>query len=148
MEPASLPRFPYGRYNDGYLQQDVQAIRNLYSSNGFRDVKVSSRIQDDYAGAEGHLAVFIHIEEGPQWFVSNLSLEGVAASDRPALESMLASSRNQPFSEASVADDRDNFLNYYYGGGYLNATFDYDTTRAEQPNHVKLLFVFRRGGRE
>jgi outer membrane protein insertion porin family len=47
MEPARLPRFPYGRFNDAYLQQDVQAIRNLYSSNGFRDAKVSSRIEDD-----------------------------------------------------------------------------------------------------
>jgi outer membrane protein assembly complex protein YaeT len=148
MEAARLPRFPYGRFNDAYLQQDVQAIRNLYASNGFRDVNVSSRIEDDYAGAEGHLAVFIHIEEGPQWFVSDLSLEGVAANDRPALESMLASSRNQPFSEASVADDRDNFLNYYYSLGYLNATFDYDATPAEQPNHVNLRYVLRPGGRQ
>jgi len=148
IEPARLPRFPYGRFNDAYLQQDVQAIRNLYSSNGFRDVKVSSRIQDDYARAEGHLAVFIHIDEGPQWFVSDLSLEGMAASDRPALESMLASSKNQPFSEASVADDRDNFLNYYYSRGYLNATFDYDTTPAKQPNRVNVHYVLRPGDRK
>jgi outer membrane protein insertion porin family len=148
MEPARLPRFPYGRFNDAYLQQDVQAIRNLYSSNGFRDAKISSRIQDDYAGAEGHLAVFIHVNEGPQWFVSDLSIEGVAANDRPALESMLASSKNQPFSEASVAEDRDNFLNYYYSRGYLNATFDYDTTPADQPNRVNLRYVLRPGGRK
>jgi outer membrane protein assembly complex protein YaeT len=126
----------------------VQAIRNLYTSNGFRDVNVSSRIQDNYAGAEDHLAVFIHIEEGPQWFVSDLSLEGVAANDRPALEGMLASSKNQPFSEASVADDRDNFLNYYYSLGYLNATFDYNTTPAGQPEHVNLRYVLRPGGRQ
>ncbi|HMJ62714.1 MAG TPA: BamA/TamA family outer membrane protein, partial [Bryobacteraceae bacterium] len=148
IEPARLPRFPYGRFNDAYLQQDVQAIRNLYSSNGFRDVKVSSRIEDDYARAEGHLAVFIHIDEGPQWFVSDLSLAGMAASDRPNLESMLASSENQPFSEASVADDRDNFLNYYYSRGYLNATFDYDTTPAAQPNRVNVHYVLRPGERK
>jgi outer membrane protein assembly complex protein YaeT len=148
MEPATLPRFPYGRFNDAYLQQDVQAIRNLYSSNGFRDVKVTSRIQDNYQGAEGHLAVFIEITEGPQWFVSDLVIEGVEAGDRPALEGMLASSRNQPFSEASVADDRDNFLNYYYGRGYLNATFDYDAAPADRPNHVNLRYVLRPGARK
>jgi outer membrane protein insertion porin family len=148
IEPARLPRFPHGRFNDAYLQQDVQAIRNLYSSNGFRDVKVSSRIQDDYAGAEGQLAVFIKIEEGPQWFVSDLSLEGVAESDRPALESVLASSKNQPFSEASVADDRDNLLNYYYSRGYLNATFDYDMTPAGEAHHVNLRYVLRPGARK
>jgi outer membrane protein insertion porin family len=148
IEPARLPRFPHGRFNDAYLQQDVQSIRNLYSSNGFRDAKVTSRIQDDYGGAKGHLAVFIEIEEGPQWFVADLLLEGVVASDRPALESMLASSRNQPFSEASVADDRDNFLNYYYSRGYLNATFDYDTTPAKQANHINLRYVLRPGARK
>jgi outer membrane protein insertion porin family len=148
MEPAALPRFPYGRFNDAYLQQDVQAIRNLYSSNGFRDVKVTSRIQDNYQGAEGHLAVFIEIAEGPQWFVSDLAIEGVEAGDRPALEGMLASSTNQPFSEASVADDRDNFLNYYYSRGYLNATFDYDSAPADRPNHVNLRYVLRPGARK
>jgi len=148
MEAARLPRFPYGRFNDAYLQQDVQAIRSLYASNGFRDVKVTSRIEDDYGGAEGHLAVFIQIEEGPQWFVSDLSIEGAAVSDRQVLEGMLASSKNQPFSEASVADDRDNFLNYYYGRGYLNATFDYDATPAERPHHVNLRYLLRPGARK
>jgi outer membrane protein assembly complex protein YaeT len=148
MEPARLPRFPHGRFNDSYLQQDVQAIRSLYASNGFRDVKVTPRVEDDYGGEEGHLAVFLDIEEGPQWFVSNLVVEGVGASDRPALESMLASSKNQPFSEASVADDRDNFLNYYYNRGYLNATFDYDVTPAQQPNHVNLHYMLRPGTRK
>ena len=148
MEAARLPRFPYGRFNDAYLQQDVQAIRNLYASNGFRDVKVTSRIQDDYGGAEGHLAVFIQIEEGPQWFVSDLSIEGAAVSDRQVLEGMLASSKNQPFSEASVADDRDNFLNYYYSRGYLNATFDYDTTPAERPTMSTCGTLLRPGARK
>ena len=148
MEPARLPRFPHGRFNDEYLQQDVQAIRSLYSSNGFRDVKVTSRVEDDYRGSEGHLAVFLDIQEGPQWFVSDLSMDGVDAGDRPVLERMLASSKNQPFSEASVADDRDNFLNYYYNRGYLNATFDYDATPAKLPNHVNLHYVLRPGKRK
>ena len=42
IEPASVPRYPYGRFNESYLRQDVQAIQNLYSANGFRDVKVTS----------------------------------------------------------------------------------------------------------
>jgi outer membrane protein assembly complex protein YaeT len=105
-------------------------------------------VQDDYHGSEGHLAVFFDIEEGPQWFVSNLSMEGVEASDRPALEDMLASSKNQPFSEARVADDRDNFLNYYYNRGYLNATFDYDATPAKLPHQVNLHYVLRPGDRK
>ncbi|HEY3940074.1 MAG TPA: POTRA domain-containing protein [Bryobacteraceae bacterium] len=148
IEPASLPRFPHGRFNDAYLRQDIQAIQNLYTSNGFRDVKVTSRIQDDFQGQANHLAVFITIQEGRQWFVSNLSLEGVAPSDLPTLESMLSSSKSQPFSEANVASDRDNLLNFYYSQGYLNATFDYYVSPAERPNRVNLRYVLRPGARK
>jgi outer membrane protein assembly complex protein YaeT len=148
VEPARLPRFPYGRFNEGYLRQDVQAIQSLYMSNGFRDVKVKSRIEDDFRGGSNHLAVFIQIVEGRQWLVSDLTLEGVADSDQQSLEGMLASAKNQVFSDASVASDRENLLNYYYGRGYLNATFDYYVTPAAEPQHVNLRYVIKPGPRQ
>jgi outer membrane protein assembly complex protein YaeT len=148
VEPARLPRFPYGRFNEGYLRQDVQAIQSLYMSNGFRDVKVTSRIEDDFRGGSNHLAVFIQIVEGRQWLVSDLKLEGVAASDQESLEGMLASAKNQVFSDAGVASDRENLLNYYYGRGYLNATFDYYVTPAAEPQHVSLRYVIKPGPRQ
>ncbi len=70
IEPVHLPRFPYGRFNASLLRQDVQAIQNLYSSNGFRDVNVTSRIEDDFHGRANHLGVFIQIVEGHQWTVA------------------------------------------------------------------------------
>ncbi len=77
VEPAHLPRFPYGRFNSSYLRQDLQAIRNLYASNGFRDVAVTSRVEDDFHGGTNHLGVFIEIVEGHQWLVNDVKLEGV-----------------------------------------------------------------------
>ncbi len=148
LQPAEFPRFPYGRYSDAYLRQDIQSIQNLYSSNGFRDVKVTSKTEDDYRGAKNHLAVFISIEEGRQWFVSELSMEGAAAEDLAALRSRLASFEGQPFSEANVAGDRENFLNYYYDRGYLNATFDYYVNPAGQPNRVNIRYVLHPGPRK
>jgi len=148
IEPARLPRYPYGRFNEAYLHQDVQAIQNLYTSNGFRDVKVTSRIQDDFRGGSNHLAVFVEIVEGRQWLVSDLKMEGAADSDRTVLEGMLVSSKNQAFSDASISLDRENFLNYYYGRGYLNATFDYYVTPATEPQHIDLRYVVNPGPRK
>jgi outer membrane protein assembly complex protein YaeT len=148
IEPASFPRFPYGRFSAAYLRQDVQAVQSLYTANGFRDVKVVPRIVDKFKGAENRVAVFIDIVEGPQWFVSDLALEGVAAPDRTALETMLSSSKNQPFSEANVANDRANLLNYYYSRGYLNATFDYHIDPTTQPEHVNLRYILTPGPRK
>ena len=67
VQPFSLPRYPFGKFSREYLDQDLQSIRSLYSSNGFRDVKVTPSIVDDYRGSEDHLAVTIRIEEGKQW---------------------------------------------------------------------------------
>jgi outer membrane protein insertion porin family len=148
LQPAQFPQFPYGRYSDVYLRQDLRAIENLYRSNGFRDVKVTSKTEDNYRGVQNRLAVFINIQEGAQWFVSELSIEGVSASELLRLRSRMASSAGQPFSEANVADDRDNLLNYLYDRGYLNATFDYSVEPAEEPGQVKIRYALHQGPRK
>ena len=148
LQPAQFPRFPYGRYSDAYLRQDIGAIENLYRSNGFRNVKVTSRTQDDYQGVQNRLAVFINIDEGAQWFVSALSIEGFSATDLSRLRPMMVSTAGQPFSEANVADDRDNLLNYLYDRGYLNATFEYYVEPVEEPAHVTLRYLLHQGPRK
>lgn len=148
MQPAEFPRFPYGRFNDTYLRQDIGSIENLYTANGFRDVKVTHRLQDEYRGVRNHLAVFLTIHEGPQWFVSALSIEGAATGDLDALTSIATSFRGQPFSEISVANDRENILNYYYDRGYLRANFDYYLTPTKEPHTVAIRYVLDPGPRD
>lgn len=148
LQPAEFPRFPYGRYAAAYLAQDVQSIQSLYTSNGFRDVKVTTRTEDDYHGAKAHLAVFIQIQEGQQWFVSKLAVEGPDPADLSALRSTLASLAGQPFSEANVATDRENILTYYYDRGYLNAAFDYYVDPAGRKDRVDLRYAINPGSRK
>ena len=143
--PAQLPRFPRGRFSTSYLKQDLQSIESLYRSNGFRDVRVISEILDQYRGVRDHLAVVIKIREGPQWFVSDLSMEGADQLD--SFRSRLASFNGQPFSDANVAADRENVLDYYYNRGYLNATFDYYVEPAEQSHSVNIRYVVHPGSR-
>lgn len=148
IEPATLPRYPFGKFSEGYLRQDLQSVQNLYVSNGFRDVKVNPHIMDDFRGEENHIGLIVEIVEGKQWFVSDVELEGIGAPDRPAIQAMLASSKNQPYSDVSIADDRDNVLNYYYSRGYLNATFDFFVTANDNEKTVKLRYVVRPGPRK
>ncbi|HSU58332.1 MAG TPA: BamA/TamA family outer membrane protein [Bryobacteraceae bacterium] len=147
IQPAEFPRFPHGRFSEAYLKQDVQSIENLYQSNGFRDVKVTTRVQDNYGGATGQIGVFISIKEGPQWLVSNLSIEG-AGLDLAALQPMLASAPGQPYSEINVSEDRDNILNYYFSRGFLNAAFEYYAAPAEQPDRMNVRYVINPGVRK
>src|SRR5215472_3579788 len=68
LQTASFLQYRRGRYSESYLNQDEQSILGLYQSNGFRDAKVSHLIIDDYKGVVANIAVFLNIEEGPQYF--------------------------------------------------------------------------------
>jgi outer membrane protein insertion porin family len=143
IQPAEFPRYPYGRFSAAYLREDIESIANLYRSNGFRNVKVTSAIEDDYRGVPNRVAVIIRIDEGPQWLVSKLTVDGVA--DAAALKEILVSAAGQPFSDESVAEDRDRLLNYYYDRGYLDAAFEYFVTPDTSRARVNLRYVVHPG---
>ena len=145
--PASFIRYRHGRYSRNEMDRDLEAIRDLYRSNGFRDVVVTSRVLDDYNGAKAHIAIFIDIKEGPQWFVSNLSLQGVSDEFRAALLLFLHSTAGQPYSDFNIATDRDSILDYYFNSGYPAAKFEFTSTPAPEPNHMNLTFIVTPGPR-
>jgi outer membrane protein assembly complex protein YaeT len=145
--PATLIRYRHGRYSRQYLERDLDAIRALYRSNGFRDVEVTSKEVDDYKGQVGHIAISIEVKEGPQWFVSKLDLEGVPEGDRAHLRSVLHSTEGQPYSDYNVGSDRDTILDYYFDNGYPAAKFEFKPTDAAEPNRVDLKFMVTPGER-
>lgn len=146
--PATLIRYRYGHYNRNELERDVDGIRDLYHANGFREVEVTSREIDDYMGQTGHIGILIEIQEGPQWFVSKLDLEGVSTDDRAALVLILHSTQGQPYSELNVASDRDAILDFYYNNGYPQATFEFTSTPPAEPHSMDLKFTVVPGPRE
>ena len=140
LQPATRIRYRYGKFNAGLLEADKDSIRELYQSNGFRDVRVESTTSGNYAGRADSLVVAIDIQEGQRWFIAKQEFTGAAAEHREGLESRLNSSEGQTFSEANLALDRDTVLNYYYNRGYPNAKLDWVVTPAAQPNRVNVKF--------
>ena len=138
--PARLPRYPHGRYSEATVNADLQAIRELYQTNGFQDVKVDYVARDNYGGKPGNLELTISIDEGAQSLVSSVTIEGVPQEEANYFYSTLISSKGQPYSAVNVAADRDYMLNYYYNRGYTDATFDYYLDTVDLPNRVKLRF--------
>jgi len=145
--PASLIRYRHGRYSQQYLARDLNTIRDLYRSNGFRDVEVTAKEVDDFEGKSGNIAIFIDVKEGPQWFVSKLAIEGAPPDDRGYLLSILHSTEGQAYSDLSVANDRDSVLEYYYNNGYPAAKFEFASEPAAEPNQVNLKFMVDLGRR-
>jgi len=146
--PVSFLRFRYGRYSQKMLDRDLETIRDLYRSNGFREVEVTAATVDDYKGKPGQISVTLAVKEGPQWKVSKLTIEGAPADDLEHLRSVLRSTDGEPFSETNVAADRDTILAYYYNNGYPDATFDWAQTPGPSPDRVDLRYVIHVGKRE
>lgn len=137
-----------GRYSGALQRRDEESISNLYQENGFRDVQVTSKVVDDYQGKTGDVAVFVTIEEGPQWFVSKLDVTGIQQLDADKIITTLSSTQGQPFSDFSVAADRDAILAYYFTNGFPNASFEWSSKPPAQPHQVDLRFVITEGSRQ
>ncbi len=146
--PARFLRSRFGHYSQRALERDVDTVRELYRSNGFRDAQVIPGIDDDYKGIRGHLSASIAINEGEQWFVGKLEIEGAPESDLTYLRSVLQSTAGQPFSESNIAADRDSILGYYYNTGYPDAAFDWTQTPGSDPRRVDVRYIVHIGKRE
>jgi outer membrane protein insertion porin family len=145
--PARFLRYEWGRFSQQLLDRDQNTIQDLYQANGFREAEVSSQVIQDYRGKPGDLSVLLRVNEGPQWLVHNLTIEGISDADERYLRSILQSADGEPFSEANIAADRDTILSYYYNDGYPNATFDWTQSPGPSPTQVDLRFVIRPGMR-
>lgn len=136
----------HGRYSEEMLAQDLENIRNLYRTNGFEQVEVTSEVRDDYRGRKGEMAVFVHIKEGPRTLVSTLKIEGDEHVPESDLRPLLTVIEGQPYSESNVAQDRDTILNYYFNQGFSGATMQVATRPVpSEPTRMDVTYTLQEG---
>jgi outer membrane protein insertion porin family len=114
----------HGRYSQSFLSRDVQNLEALYKANGFQQVKIKSEAQDDYMGEKGRMRAVVHIDEGQQTRVAKLAFEGNETIPEQELRTLINISEGQPFSDASVAGDREAVLTEYLNRGFPDARFN------------------------
>ena len=145
---AGFLHLRYGRYSQKLRDRDRDSIADLYRSNGFRDVVVTATAVDDYQGRHDQIGLRFDIQEGPQWFVSKLEMEGVSESDAAYLRTVVQSTEGQAYSEANIAADRDAILGFYFNNGYPDAAFDWTETPGPDPARMQLHYAIRPGKRQ
>ncbi|MBL8293834.1 MAG: BamA/TamA family outer membrane protein [Bryobacterales bacterium] len=145
IQPATFLRYRQGRFSENLLENDLDAIRALYQSNGFRDAEVTSSIEENYGGKPRHLGVVVKIVEGPQWIVGRHEITGVSPERAQEVERKLSSVEGQPFSEENLAADRDNVLNFYYNEGYQDASFEWSVLPMLEDHRVEVKYVVHEG---
>jgi outer membrane protein insertion porin family len=134
-----------GRYSGVLLKNDVANLQALYLSNGFRQAKIQTKVDDNYHGAENHIAVHIQIEEGPQTLVGAFHIVGNQMIDARAFPE-LDTAKGQPYSEQNLANDRESILNYYFNQGFSNATLEITTNPSPgQPDREDVTYTIQEG---
>ncbi len=137
----------HGRFSAALLNSDVATLEGLYRSNGFRQVQMQTKVDDDYRGVANHLAVHLHIEEGLRTRVGAVQVVGNEDFTTEQLPE-LSTQPGQPYSELDLANDRERILNYYFNNGFPNATLDLTTrASASQPNREDVTFTIHEGER-
>jgi outer membrane protein assembly complex protein YaeT len=137
--------FRNGRYSEAFVKRDVETIKDLYASNGFRDADVKTRTEDNYKGHTGDLAEFFTIEEGPQYIVSSLDIKGAEKLELSQTRQSLGSQPGQVFSEYNIAADRETIIREYEENGFPNATFEWSSKPGARPHTIDLQFLINEG---
>ena len=146
MQPSSFA-MRHGRYSEAFRKKDEENVEGLYKANGFRDAKVTSIVDRNFGGKPGQVEVTMNIDEGPQWIVDSVTLNGIQEGDRDVLEANLASLAGQPFSEVNMAVDRSFLLTAYYSRGYPKADFR-AAWNISSPSHVNIVYTVAEGDRQ
>lgn len=147
LEIQTATRFvTHGRYSAALLKSDVANLEALYRSNGFRQVQITTKVDDNYKGNENRLAVHIHIEEGPQTLIGEFHIIGnhiLPLDQFPELSTQ----PSQPYSEQNLASDRESILNFYFNRGFPNATLDINTEPSSEPSRDDVTYAIHEGER-
>jgi outer membrane protein insertion porin family len=138
----------HGRYSQSLLTRDAQSLQALYQANGFVDAKVEATAQDNYLGDRGRMRAVFKVTEGPQTLVHSLSIIGNATIPEEELRGLTNISAGQPYSEASIASDRDAILTEYLNRGFPDARFEATSTQvAADPPRMDVTYKITEGQR-
>jgi len=140
---------PHGRYSQAILANDLQAIKNLYLANGYESVKVTSEVLNDYDDAAGDMKIVVKVDEGPLVLVGRLEIRGAHAVSEAEIRSLINTQAGQPFSEATVAEDREVVMNDYFNRGFPSVQLDSSATYADAAHtRMDVVYELHEGARE
>lgn len=131
---------PHGRYGQTLVDADLGAIRGLYRANGYPSVKVSSAIVAA-PPTPGDLKLRVSLDEGPLVRVGALEIHGAHAVGEAEIRGLLNTQVGQPYSDTTVADDRDAVLNDYLNRGFPAAQLESKASYADAA-HTRVNVVY------
>ncbi len=113
--------FSSGAYVPATLEEDVRAIKTLYSQNGFQNTGMNSRIEDHPCKTDPGIMmvdVRLKIAEGPQTIVSNSTVKGKVPLDEAAVQNVIKQEPGTPYQPSVVENTKTNLAARVSEKGY------------------------------
>ncbi len=138
--------FSRGNYSQDLVRSSVKNLTNVYQSEGFSSVKVTSNVLNKGS----NVRVVFNIDQGPRDIVQSLRIEGAKTLTKAQFAPQgLKLSVGGPYSQKLVATDRKNITARYLQLGYLTATFR-ETAHSlskNDPHQVQVVYHIYEGPR-
>lgn len=145
-KPKSIISFitSRGLYRPEEIERDSDRIRAVYLDNGYLDVNVSKPEKVYSEEKEGHIITF-RVEEGPQYTVSSVSVNGDLIVTKEELVGLLKLKQGEIFKSSYVGDDINILTTYYGDKGYAFANVDPRIIPNKETLDVDATFTIEKG---
>ncbi len=109
-----------GRFKDDKFEDDLEKLRDYYREEGFLDVEIpQDQITFDYPSPT-KLVITIHVIEGRQYKIGDVSVTGSKIHDAGLLKRILRQRSGMVFRPSKIDKDVERMEDFYGSGGYLD----------------------------
>lgn len=145
-KPKSILSFitARGLYRPEEIERDSDRIRAVYLDNGYLDVNVSKPEIVYSEDEEGHIVTF-RVEEGQQYKVGNINVDGDLIATNEELVGLLKLKQGEVFRSSYVGDDINILTTYYGNKGYAFANVDPRIIPNKNSLEVDASFIIEKG---
>lgn len=133
-----------GYYREEVLEDDLEKIRDFYRKAGYADVQVDKRVAFDESRRA--LAITLLIEEGREYLVGDITIEGNTQIPDDELRKRLTVTTNTPFSQEVLRENTVNVQTAYFALGYMTNRVEPQTVLNPTTGKVDLTFSITEGG--
>ncbi len=131
-----------GRLNRDILERDVEKIAAFYFNHGYVRAKVGEPRIDI---KKGSIYITIPVEEGPQFTVGRVDLQGDFIEDKTKLRERLNIVKEKVYSREVVQQDLTTLADLYADQGYANADITPLIKEDDANKKVDITFDIRKG---
>ncbi len=110
-----------GRLISTQLETDRAALKLLYQNRGFADVEIADISTQTLENKKNGVEVVVTIQEGIQYRVNSLTLEGVNIVPKDQMLAILKMREGSLFTPKGMADDLNAIRTFYGQRGYIEA---------------------------